>query len=167
MHTKALDRDGGVVSAQRAREFAEVLTPRWVVDKMLDEIPDVSDPHKTVFDPGCGRGAFIVAALERKLLRAANADERLWACRSCYGIDIQYDNVQTTRERCAQLAALFGVPYFDALFVFTRNIIHGDFLFFPQIARIYDWTADVWTTLADMMPEGSDNDTGKKGRAGV
>lgn len=158
MRAKDLDRDGGVVSAQRAREFAEVLTPRWVVDKMLDEVPDVCDPHKTVFDPGCGRGAFIVAALERKLLRAASADERLWACRSCYGIDIQYDNVQTTRERCAQLAALF---------VFTRNIIHGDFLFFPQIARIYDWTADVWTTLADMMLEGSDNDTGKEGRPGV
>lgn len=153
MRTKDLDRDGGVVSAQRAREFAEVLTPRWVVDKMLDEIPDVSDPRKTVFDPGCGRGAFIVAVLERKLLRAVSADERLWACRSCYGIDIQYDNAQTTRERCAQLAALFGVPYFDALFIFTRNIIHGDFLFFPQIARIYDWRAGTWTTLAEMATE--------------
>lgn len=158
MRAKDLDKDGGVVSAQRVREFAEVLTPRWVVDKMLDEIPGSSDPHKTVFDPGCGRGAFIVAVLERKLLRAVNADERLWACRSCYGIDIQYDNVLTTRERCAQLAALFGVPYFDALFIFTRNIIHGDFLFFPQIARIYDWTADVWTTLDDMMLEDLDND---------
>lgn len=157
MCAKDLDRDGGVVSAQRAREFAEVLTPRWVVDKMLDEIPGVSNPRKTVFDSGCGRGAFIVAALERKLLRAANADERLWACRSCYGIDIQYDNVLTTRERCAQLAALFGVPYFDALFIFTRNIIHGDFLFFSQIARIYDWTADAWTTLAEMATE-ADND---------
>ena len=58
MRTKDLDRDGGVVSAQRAREFAEVLTPRWVVEKMLDEIPGASDPHKTVFDPGCGRDAY-------------------------------------------------------------------------------------------------------------
>lgn len=157
MRVKDLDRDGGVVSAQRAREFAEVLTPRWVVDKMLDEIPNVSSPRKTVFDPGCGRGAFIVAALKRKLLRAVNADERLWACRSCYGIDIQYDNVQTTRERCAQLAALFGVPYFDALIIFTRNIIHGDFLFFPQIARIYDWSTETWTTLAEMAEEASND----------
>ena len=156
MHTKDLARDGGVVSAQRAREFAEVLTPRWVVDKMLDEIPDVSNPRKTVFDPGCGRGAFIIAALERKLLRAVNSSERLWACRSCYGIDVQYDTVQTSRERCAQLAALFGVPYFDALFVLTRNIIHGDFLFFPQIARIYAWKARVWTTLAEMMEDSDD-----------
>lgn len=39
MRAKDLDKDGGVVSAQRVREFAEVLTPRWVVDKMLDEIP--------------------------------------------------------------------------------------------------------------------------------
>lgn len=157
MRRKDLDRDGGVVSAQRAREFAEVLTPRRLVDKMLDLIPDISNPRKTVFDPGCGRGAFIVAALERKLLRAADACECLRACRSCYGIDIQYDNVQTTRERCAQLATLFGLPYYDALFVFTRNIIHGDFLFFPQIARIYDWSTETWTTLAEMAEEAGDD----------
>lgn len=48
-----------------------------------------------------------------------------------------------------------GVKWRDAAFVFTRNIIHGDMLFFPMIARFYDWETETWTTLEEMGHEES------------
>jgi hypothetical protein len=46
-----------------------------------------------------------------------------------------------------------GVKWRDAAFIFARNIIHGDMLFFPMIARFYDWKAETWTTLEEMGNE--------------
>lgn len=141
---------GKVKSESRKREFGEVLTPRWVVEKMLDMIPDVNNPDKTVFDPCCGEGAFITCALRRKLEASRTDLERTRSCQTCYGIDIQYDNVLICRERLAEIAESFGVELHSAQFIFARNIIHGDMIFFPMIARFYDWKAGTWTTLEEM-----------------
>jgi hypothetical protein len=46
-----------------------------------------------------------------------------------------------------------GVEWRDAAFIFARNIIHGDMLFFPMIARFYDWKGETWTTLEEMGKE--------------
>lgn len=141
---------GGVKSESRKRKFGEVLTPRWVVEKMLDQIPDVSNPDKTVFEPCCGEGAFITCALRRKLEASKTHQDRIRSCQTCYGIDIQYDNVLICRKRLAEIAEFFGVEPHSARFVFARNIIHGDMIFFPMIARFYDWQAGTWTTLEEM-----------------
>lgn len=59
---------------------------------------------------------------------------------------------------CANCARYIGENdrefWFDALFIFARNIIHGDMLFFPMIARFYDWKDDTWTTLEEMGKDG-------------
>lgn len=45
------------------------------------------------------------------------------------------------------------MKWHDAAFIFARNIVHGDMLFFPMIARFYDWKEKTWTTLEEMNKE--------------
>lgn len=144
------DAHGGIKSLERVHKFAEVLTPRWMAEKMLDEVPGVSDIEATVFELCCGEGAFITRVLLRKLSRARSYAEKLRSCQTCYGIDIQYDNVLICREKLTCIAVRAGVDSYDAAFIFARNIIHGDMLFFPMIARFFDWREGVWTTLEEM-----------------
>lgn len=145
----------GIKSDARVRAYAEVYTPRWVVEKMLDAIPDgtVADIEATVFEPACGEGAFLTCVLRRKLSVARNDAERVRSCQTCYGIDIQYDNVLACREKLTAIAVAAGVDVWTARFIFARNVIHGDMLFFPMIARIYDWKNRTWTTLEEMAKD--------------
>ncbi len=144
------DHGTGVKSDDRKRHFGEVLTPRWVVEMMLDLVPDVRIPDVTVFEPACGEGAFITCVLRRKLSCARTDDERVRACQTCYGIDIQSDNVEICRARLTAIARDNGVDADTAARIFVRNVVHGDMLFFPMLARFYDWENGTWTTLEDM-----------------
>lgn len=147
------DDTHGIKSKERVRKFAEVLTPRWLAEKMIDEIPGASEIESTAFEPCCGEGAFITCVLRRKLARAKTYAQKLRSCQACYGIDIQYDNVLICREKMIKIAMDNGVKWRDAAFIFARNIIHGDMLFFPTIARFYDWKTETWTTLEEMGNE--------------
>lgn len=145
----------GVKSAERVRKYAEVLTPRWLAEKMADMVPGAYDKDATVFEPCCGEGAFITVVLRHKLEAARGYAQKLRACQTCYGLDIQYDNVLICRENLVKIAVSHGVDYWDAAFIFARNIIHGDMLFFPMIARFFDWDTFTWTTLEEMHNENS------------
>jgi hypothetical protein len=144
------DHGSAVKSDERKRRFGEVFTPRWIVEKMLDEVPDVGNVEKTVFEPCCGEGAFITCVLRRKLARARTEAERVRACQTCYGLDIQLDNVEICRARMTAIAASHGVELDTAARIFCTNIIHGDMLFFPMIARFYDWKTGTWESLEQM-----------------
>jgi hypothetical protein len=117
---------------------------------MLDEVPDVRLPDATVFEPACGEGAFLTCVLRRKLACARTDDERVRACQTCYGIDIQYDNVEICRAKLTAIARDHGVELDTAARIFCTNIIHGDMLFFPMIARFYDWKTGTWESLEQM-----------------
>ena len=91
--------------------------------------------------------------LRRKLGVARNDAERVRSCQTCYGIDIQYDNVLACREKLTAIAVAAGVDVWTARLIFARNVIHGDMLFFPMIARIYDWKNRTWTTLEEMTKD--------------
>lgn len=140
----------GFNSKERVRRFGEVFTPRWLVEKMLDEVPDVKNVEKTVFEPCCGEGAFITCVLRRKLACARTDAQRVRACQTCYGIDIQYDNVEICRAKLTAIARDHGVDTDTAARIFCRNVIHGDMMFFPMLARFYDWKEGAWTTLEEM-----------------
>ena len=64
-----------IKSATRVKDHGEVFTPKWIVDKMIDQ-PEISAKvHSltaTFLEPAAGEGAFLVAILERKLKYAAN-----------------------------------------------------------------------------------------------
>jgi hypothetical protein len=61
--------------------------------------------------------------------------------------------VTACRAKLVQIAVDAGVSRYDAEFIFTRNVIHGDMLFFPMIARFYEWKTKRWTTLEEMALE--------------
>jgi type I restriction-modification system DNA methylase subunit len=92
-----------VKTKKRIKEQGEVFTPQWLVDEMLDELPqDVfTNPEKTFIDPACGDGNFLVRVLERKI---QNGSTPLQALQTTYGVDIMQDNIDDCRRRLIKVA---------------------------------------------------------------
>jgi type I restriction-modification system DNA methylase subunit len=88
---------------ERIKATGEVFTPQWLVDEMLDELPqDVfTNPEKTFIDPACGDGNFLVRVLERKI---QNGSTPLQALQTTYGVDIMQDNIDDCRRRLIKVA---------------------------------------------------------------
>jgi hypothetical protein len=99
-------------SKERTRELGEVFTPSYLVTELLSQISD-SSPSTRYFEPGCGSGNFLIQILNRKLdlirqviepLKVENKKnvwmrECFFAAASIYGVDIDSDNVNESRER--------------------------------------------------------------------
>ncbi|WP_104129595.1 restriction endonuclease subunit M [Cryobacterium sp. N21] len=133
-----------VRSRQRVQDHAEVLTPAWLVDDMLDLVKAESERVESRFlEPACGTGNFLIRVLGRKMATAKARYGRsifekrhhmLLALMSIYGIEIQGDNVAECRRN---LLVLFngyvGSEVGDewhraAAVVVTANIVQGDAL---------------------------------------
>ena len=55
-------------SKERVQKHGEVFTPAWVVNDMLDMLPDeVWEAGKTFLEPACGEGAFLIEVYKRKI----------------------------------------------------------------------------------------------------
>ena len=88
---------------ERVKATGEVFTPQWLVDEMLDELPQevFTNPEKTFIDPACGDGNFLVRVLERKI---QNGSTPLQALQTTYGVDIMQDNIDDCRRRLITVA---------------------------------------------------------------
>lgn len=85
-------------TVERIRATGEVFTPTALVIEMISAIPlTMFEPGRTVLDPACGDGQFLVAAKWVKVL-AHDMSERA-ALGDLYGIDIMRDNVDLCRRR--------------------------------------------------------------------
>lgn len=94
-----------IKSANRVKDHGEVFTPKWMVDKMIDQ-PEIAAKVRsltaTFLEPSAGEGAFLIEILDRKLKYAAelskNAREfgnnALMALSTLYGIELLEDNVE-------------------------------------------------------------------------
>ena len=97
-----------------------VFTPSKLVNEMMDKLSD-SCPNaflgakKTCLDPACGDGNFLVEILKRRL---NNATSHLDAIKTIYGVDIDQQNVNTTKHRLA-----LGSEDETIWSVLNRNII--------------------------------------------
>jgi len=96
-------------TAERTKASNEVFTPHETVEEMLDEIQKIrpelfTNWKKTMLEPYCGNGRFLIAVLRRRLEAWENgeAGSKRWdpcvAVGTLYGIDIHSDNVQETRD---------------------------------------------------------------------
>ena len=135
-------------SKRRIAEYGEVLTPKHIVNAMLDLVKQETERIDSRFlEPACGTGNFLLEILERKLMvverryRKSQLEyERyaILAVSSIYGIELLEDNVQECRKR---LFKVFDAAYTGlfrskakeqcreaARFILKRNIIHGDAL---------------------------------------
>ncbi len=96
-------------SQERIKRTGEIFTPTPLVIKILKEIYHGMGPGKTVLDPACGDGQFLVAAKWVKVLYFGMTEAAALA--DIYGVDIMRDNVRICRRRLG-----------------GGNIIHGDIL---------------------------------------
>jgi hypothetical protein len=115
----------------RIKQMAEVFTPTFLVQEMLDKLEGentdlFSDPTKTFLDNSCGDGQFLSEVVIRKMERSGCTLEQ--ALSTTYGVEFMEDNVNECRMR---LAGPDPTP--EILEIVTKNIVHHD-------ALTYDYT---------------------------
>lgn len=123
-----------IKSRERVNKFAEVYTPMRIVRDMCDMMPDAWESiDKTFLEPTCGNGNFLVEIFKRKLKLCKDVSDGLIALRCIYGIDIQPDNVEESRQRLFDMfvnafptATLADIM--AAEMILENNIICGDSL---------------------------------------
>ena len=132
-----------IKSRKRVRKFGEVFTPEWVVKKMCDSLPpETWNINKTILEPSCGNGNFLVEITARKLNRCRSPAEGIQALKSIYGIDILPDNVAESRQRMLdEYRSKFGDSQIDrAKEVISNNIICGDsLLIMNRLKQVDSW----------------------------
>jgi SAM-dependent methyltransferase len=85
-------------TVERVRATGEVFTPTALVIEMIRELPlDQFAPGRTILDPACGDGQFLVAAKWVKVLAHGMSESD--AVADLYGIDIMRDNVDLCLRR--------------------------------------------------------------------
>lgn len=131
-----------VKSRRRVQDHAEVLTPAWLIDDMLDLVNDESERIDSRFlEPACGDGNILVRVLSRKLAMVKNRygksdfemrHEALLALMSIYGIEVQSDNAADCRKHLLHFFSEFlDLTAGDELLgaaraVLEANIVQGD-----------------------------------------
>jgi type I restriction-modification system DNA methylase subunit len=97
-----IDRDD-----YRIKATAEVFTPTDLVIRMLKKA-DLNDfaPGKTVLDPACGDGQFLVAVKWLKVFAHQVSEQE--ALKDIYGVDIMRDNVDLCKKRLGGGTIIMG-----------------------------------------------------------
>lgn len=154
---------------ERVRDLAEVYTNEREVNAMLDLVADMfpsedrpRDIGRTFLEPACGAGNFLVAILDRKLAYvkfgglyksiATFETAVLKALSSIYGIDIDHENVEQSRQFLKADVAhhmnlhLNTVPVSDGFWgavdaILATNVLRADALKEAQSIRLvgYRW----------------------------
>lgn len=107
----------------RIKQTAEVFTPTYKVQELLDEFPHelFSNPTKTFIDSSCGDGQFLSEVVIRKMQRSGCTLEE--ALSTTYGVELMEDNVKLCKER------LGGTnPTQEILDILDKNIVCADAL---------------------------------------
>lgn len=84
--------------SDRVKKTGEIFTPTDLVIQILKEI-DINKfaPGKTIIDPTCGDGQFLVPVKWLKVLHFNMTEED--ALKDIYGVDIMRDNVDLCKKR--------------------------------------------------------------------
>jgi SAM-dependent methyltransferase len=94
-------------TVDRVRRTGEIFTPTDLVIEMVRRVPlDQFAPGRTVLDPACGDGQFLMAAKWIKVLFHGMSEDA--AVKELYGIDIMPDNVELCRRRLGGATVLVG-----------------------------------------------------------
>ena len=85
----------------RVKSTGEVFTPTELVVEMIQKVlesqTDAFAPNKTVLDPACGDGQFLVVVKWYKVFRYDISEDE--ALQDIYGVDIMRDNVDLCKTR--------------------------------------------------------------------
>ncbi len=131
-------------SKRRVADHGEVLTPGWLVEKMLDLVKGETGRIDSRFlEPACGSGNFLVPVLQRKLAAVeakygkSDFERRhyaLLAVMCTYGIELLEDNITECRTNMLEVFADYlnlnetDESYLASNYVLSQNLVHGDAL---------------------------------------
>ena len=120
----------------RVKATGEVFTPTELVidlcEKLIEQNPESFAPRKTIVDPACGDGQFLIVALGIKMYHHGMSREE--ALQDIYGVDIMRDNVDLCKRRLGGGHIVMG----NALDPTTRIQGQSD----EEYATIHDWFSD-------------------------
>ena len=117
----------------RVKQTAEVFTPTELVVEICQQLDlDNFAPGKTVIDPACGDGQFLIVALGIKMYHFGMTRED--ALQDLYGVDIMRDNVDLCKRRLG-----------------GGNIIMGNTL--DPTVRLTDQTIDEHKAMVDWFTD--------------
>jgi type I restriction-modification system DNA methylase subunit len=84
--------------SERIKASGEVFTPTKLVCEILQQLPiEEFRPGKTVLDPACGDGQFLVPVKHLKMYQFNMSEQD--ALKDIYGVDIMRDNVDLCKAR--------------------------------------------------------------------
>jgi len=130
----------------RIKQTAEVFTPTWKVQEILDEIEKEDtelflNSNKTFLDETCGDGQILSEVIIRKMERSNCTLEQ--ALSTTYGVEIMEDNVKLCKERLAG-----PNPTQEILDILDKNIVCADALTYD-----YSFGGEVWWEGSGLVRE--------------
>jgi hypothetical protein len=103
--------DGVERTVARVNATAEIFTPSALVLEILRYIDlEMLAPGKTVLDPACGDGQFLVAAKWVKVFHFGMSESN--ALSDLYGVDLMRDNVDLCKRRLGGGTVIMGNSLF-------------------------------------------------------
>lgn len=131
-------------SKERVKKYGEVFTPVHIVKQMCDmleqESPECWGLDKTILEPTCGTGNFLVEIFARKLKLCKNCEDALKALESIYAIDIMPDNIQESKERMLKMYEdLYSEGRQKAKSIIDKHVICGDSLAICRELESKEW----------------------------
>lgn len=123
---------------KRSKKTAEIFTPHFLVNQMLDKLPtEVWEENKTFVDPAAGNGNMLIHVLYRKI--AVYDHDPLTALQSVYGVDIMRDNVRETRLRLLKVVSIFYELDEEFVIAVLHNIVWLNLKKYPKGSLDYDF----------------------------
>lgn len=94
--------DGITRSKERITKNGEVFTPKSLVEKMMNKIPEEKwkDPNSVWLEPTFGSGNMLICMLERRI---ASGVEPIQAIKTLYGVELMQDNVDLCKDRIREV----------------------------------------------------------------
>lgn len=82
---------------EQVKSHGMVFTPSTLVNEMLDKLPHevFTDPNKMFLDNSCGRGAFLIEVMSRKMKSGASHHQALL---TIFGVELDEKNTIECRK---------------------------------------------------------------------
>ena len=163
--------DNGIKSKDRVKDFGEVFTPDNIVNDMLDLLDeqwkDLSSEEyitKTILEPACGDGQFLIRILYRKLERVKKLHKEnrplalVKAVSSIYGVDIQSDNVDRSKRRMFNIIIGGKETSFNVGSISSEIQINLGIEITDQLKKVIEFILDNNIICGDTLKPSGDND---------
>ena len=139
--------DGIVRSKERISKNGEVFTPKTLVERMLNKIPEEKwkDPKATFLEPTFGSGNMLICMLERRI---SSGISPIIALQTLFGVELMQDNVDLCKSRIRDVLRVNKVKITKKVNdIIDHNFVCSDF---------FKWDFENWCPKE--QPESSESE---------